>query len=58
MSEGAVAGKVTYGSGGDYDNLDALVYDAVMMLDPGSARARTCASSSAATCCTTSTSRC
>lgn len=34
MSEGAVAGKVTYGSGGDYDNLDALVYDAVMMLDP------------------------
>lgn len=36
MDEGAVSGKVTYGagSGADYKNLDALVFDAVMMLDP------------------------
>ena len=34
MTEGATAGKVTYGTGGDYANLDALVYDAVMMLAP------------------------
>jgi P2 family phage major capsid protein len=34
MAEGAATGKVTYGAGGDYANLDALVFDAVMMLDP------------------------
>jgi P2 family phage major capsid protein len=31
---GAVAGKVTYGPGGDYATLDALVYDAVNQLLP------------------------
>lgn len=34
MSEGAVAGKVTVGTAGDYKTLDGLVYDAVQMLDP------------------------
>lgn len=34
MDEGAVAGKVTYGVGADYKNIDALVYDALMLLDP------------------------
>lgn len=34
MSEGAVAGKVTIGAGGDYKTLDGLVYDAIQLLDP------------------------
>ncbi|MFP3343308.1 phage major capsid protein, P2 family [Halomonas sp. SIMBA_159] len=35
LSGGAVAGKITIGAGGDYANLDALVYDAVNeMIDP------------------------
>lgn len=34
MAAGAVAGKVTYGVGADFKNLDALVFDAVMLLDP------------------------
>ncbi len=35
MAQGAVAGKVTYGVGADYKNLDALVYDAYhSLLDP------------------------
>ena len=34
MDEGAEAGKVTYGVGGDYATLDALVYDAVAQLLP------------------------
>lgn len=34
LSEGAVAGKVTYGAGGDYANLDALVMDAIQLLAP------------------------
>lgn len=35
LTQGSVAGKVTYGeSGADYKNLDALVYDAVQLLDP------------------------
>lgn len=35
MTQGAVAGKVTYGTGADYKNLDALVYDAYhSLLDP------------------------
>lgn len=35
MTGGAVAGKVTVGAGGDYANLDALVYDAYKtLLDP------------------------
>tara|TARA_B100002049_G_scaffold237050_1_gene225838 strand:+ start:2263 stop:3279 length:1017 start_codon:yes stop_codon:yes gene_type:complete len=29
LSEGATAGKISIGAGGDYANLDALVYDAV-----------------------------
>ncbi len=42
MDEGAVADKVTYGEGGDYNSLDGLVYDATKTLlapwyreDPG-----------------------
>lgn len=34
MDEGAVAGEVTYGVGADYKNLDALVFDALMLLEP------------------------
>ncbi|MDZ5457013.1 phage major capsid protein, P2 family [Azohydromonas lata] len=34
MDHGKEAGKVTYGVNGDYENLDALVFDAVMLLDP------------------------
>ena len=34
MDEGGTAGKVTYGVGGDYENLDALVYDAAQQLLP------------------------
>jgi phage major capsid protein, P2 family len=34
MSAGNTAGKITVGPGGDYKNLDALVYDAVTLLDP------------------------
>ncbi|NVM87468.1 P2 family phage major capsid protein [Variovorax sp. SG517] len=35
MDHGAVAGKVTVGAGGDYKNLDALVFDATKtLLDP------------------------
>lgn len=36
MAEGAPAsGKVTYGAGGDYENLDSMVYDAVnSLIDP------------------------
>lgn len=30
----AASGQVTVGAGGDYENLDALVYDAVQMLHP------------------------
>lgn len=41
MDEGNVAGKVTYGPGGDYATLDALVYDAVQSLMPSWARGDT-----------------
>lgn len=34
MNEGKAAGKVAVGAGGDYENLDALVYDAITLLDP------------------------
>jgi P2 family phage major capsid protein len=36
MDHGSQAGKVTFGDvdGADYKNLDALVFDAVMLLDP------------------------
>jgi len=34
MHEGATAGKVKIGQGGDYANLDAAVFDAVTLLDP------------------------
>lgn len=34
LSQGAVAGKVTIGAGGDYRTLDGLVYDAIQLLDP------------------------
>ena len=35
MTEGGVAGKVTYGVGADYKNLDALVFDAIAnLIDP------------------------
>ena len=35
LTGGATAGKVTVGAGGDYENLDALVFDAVNeMIDP------------------------
>lgn len=33
MTEGATTGKVTLGSGGDYSNLDSLVYDAQQLLE-------------------------
>lgn len=33
MKQGKVAGKVTLGVGGDYANLDALVHDAVQLVD-------------------------
>ena len=33
MSEGASAGKVTMGVGGDYSNLDSLVHDAKQLVD-------------------------
>jgi len=33
LKEGAVAGKVTLGAGGDYANLDALVHDTKQMVD-------------------------
>jgi len=33
LKEGAVAGKVTMGVGGDYANLDALVHDTKQMID-------------------------
>ncbi|MPT48061.1 MAG: phage major capsid protein, P2 family [Sphingobium sp.] len=42
MDEGAkVAGKVTYGPGGDYATLDAMVYDAINGLLPSWARGDT-----------------
>ncbi|MFG0460812.1 phage major capsid protein, P2 family [Pseudomonas sp. yb_1] len=34
IDEGAVAGKVTLGATGDYKTLDALVFDAIQLLDP------------------------
>lgn len=34
LKEGATVGKVTIGASGDYHNLDALVFDAVQLLDP------------------------
>ncbi|WP_199100663.1 phage major capsid protein, P2 family [Dyella sp. ASV21] len=34
MSRGKTEGKVRVGPGGDYANLDALVYDAMTLLDP------------------------
>ncbi|MFJ2990935.1 phage major capsid protein, P2 family [Collimonas sp. NPDC087041] len=34
MHEGKSAGKVVVGAGGDYANLDAVVYDALTLLDP------------------------
>lgn len=34
MGDGKAAGKVAVGAGGDYENLDALVYDAITLLDP------------------------
>ena len=34
MAEGKAAGKVQVGAAGDYKNLDALVYDAITLLDP------------------------
>lgn len=34
MSEGKTTGQVRVGPGGDYANLDALVYDAITLLDP------------------------
>lgn len=34
MAEGKTVGKVQVGATGDYKNLDALVYDAVTLLDP------------------------
>lgn len=35
MNHGAAAGKITVGAAGDYENLDALVYDALSnLLDP------------------------
>lgn len=34
IDEGATAGKVTLGAAGDYKNLDALVFDAIQLLDP------------------------
>ena len=34
LKEGAVAGKITLGAGGDYENLDALVHDVKQMIDP------------------------
>lgn len=33
LKEGAAAGKVTMGPGGDYENLDALVHDTKQMVD-------------------------
>ncbi len=42
LDEGAkVAGKVTYGPGGDYATLDALVYDAINSILPSWARSDT-----------------
>lgn len=34
LADGAAAGEVQVGEGGDYKNLDALVYDGVQLLDP------------------------
>jgi len=34
MTGGATAGSVKVGAGGDYKNLDALVYDALELIDP------------------------
>jgi P2 family phage major capsid protein len=34
MAQGATAGKVAVGAAGDYKNLDALVFDAIRLLDP------------------------
>lgn len=34
LKEGAVADKITLGTGGDYVNLDALVHDVKQMIDP------------------------
>ncbi|MBD8236979.1 phage major capsid protein, P2 family [Pseudomonas fluorescens] len=34
LKEGAVAGKITIGKAGDFKNIDALVYDAIQLLDP------------------------
>ncbi|WP_063569180.1 phage major capsid protein, P2 family [Achromobacter ruhlandii] len=34
MNEGKTPGKVQVGASGDYKNLDALVYDAITLLDP------------------------
>lgn len=34
LSEGQVPGKIRIGAGGDFMNIDALVYDAIQLLDP------------------------
>ncbi|MBN2974943.1 phage major capsid protein, P2 family [Pseudomonas lactucae] len=34
LKEGAVPGKITIGKTGDFKNIDALVYDAIQLLDP------------------------
>jgi len=34
LKEGATAGKITIGKTGDFKNIDALVYDAIQLLDP------------------------
>lgn len=34
LADGAAAGSITIGVGGDFENLDALVYDAIQLLDP------------------------
>ncbi|KJZ51971.1 phage major capsid protein, P2 family [Pseudomonas marginalis] len=34
LKEGAVSGKITIGKAGDFKNIDALVYDAIQLLDP------------------------
>jgi P2 family phage major capsid protein len=34
LKEGATAGKITIGKNGDFKNIDALVYDAIQLLDP------------------------
>ncbi|MGB7644412.1 MAG: phage major capsid protein, P2 family [Pseudomonas fluorescens] len=34
LKEGATPGKITIGKDGDFKNIDALVYDAIQLLDP------------------------